>query len=313
MCRPRLLFLALLIVASASGSTASAWGQTGGRVDSREAALTLANRAADALAHGEYEQAQELLRQAYEQYPAPTIAVLHARALVHLQRLALAESMYERAMLTSLPPDAPDAFRRAVEQARSESRELKARIPRLQVLVRGRAALRPQLRVTLDGHPLATAEQGRWMWVDPGRRVIRAELDGASSEQLVRVEEGQSVVVEVSEPVSQRPGYKALTFGTLGLGVVGVATGIISGIVATSAHERAVDHCPNDRCPDGQTGAHDLERFRTYRVVSTVGYAVGSAGLALGGFLLVRSAMDGPSIGLEVDRQGGRLTVGGTL
>src|ERR1043165_5229807 len=69
----RLVSLAL-IVASASGSPASSWGQTDGRVDSREAARTLANRAADALAHGEYEQAQELLRQAYEQYPAPTIA-----------------------------------------------------------------------------------------------------------------------------------------------------------------------------------------------------------------------------------------------
>jgi|SRR5882724_12003047 len=313
MRRLRLLLLATLIAASANSLAAPARGQSGGGVDSREAARTLANRAADALARGEYEQAQELLRQAYEQYPAPTIAVLHARALVHLQRLALAEAVYERAMLNSLAPDAPEAFRRAVEQARSESRELKPRIPRLQVLVRGRAALRPQLRITLDGHPLDTAEQGRWMWVDPGRRVIRAELDGTSSEQLVRVEEGQSVVVDVSEPVSQYPGYKVLTAGTLGLGVVGIATGIVSGVVATSAHARAVDHCPNDQCPEGQVGARDLERFRTYRVVSTVGYAVGSAGLALGGFLLVRAAVDGPAIGLEVDRQGGRLTVGGTL
>jgi tetratricopeptide (TPR) repeat protein len=167
MRRPRLLFLAVLIVASGSGSAASAFGQSGGSVESREAARTLANRAADAIAHGEYEQGQELLRQAYEQYPAPTIAVLHARALVHLQRLALAENVYERALLTSLAPDAPEAFRRAVEQARSESRELKPRIPRLQVLVRGRAALR--LRVTLDGHRLAAEQEGRWMWVDPGR------------------------------------------------------------------------------------------------------------------------------------------------
>ena len=141
MCRPRPLFLGLLIVALASSLAASAGGQSGGRVDSREAARALANRAADALALGEYEQAQDLLRQAYAQYPAPTIAVLHARALVHLQRLALAESVYERAMLTSLAADAPDAFRRAVEQARNESRELRPRIPRLQVLVRGRAAL----------------------------------------------------------------------------------------------------------------------------------------------------------------------------
>src|SRR5438552_19032564 len=105
MRRPRLLFLALSIVASGSGSAASAFGQSGGRVESREAARTLANRAADAIAHGEYEEAQELLRQAYEQYPAPTIAVLHARALVHLQRRALAESVSGRSLRTSLAPE----------------------------------------------------------------------------------------------------------------------------------------------------------------------------------------------------------------
>ena len=75
----------------------------------RERARLLANQAADAIARGEHEQAEELLRQAYAHYPAPTIALLHARTLLHLQRLSTAVSVYERATLTSLGPDAPCA------------------------------------------------------------------------------------------------------------------------------------------------------------------------------------------------------------
>ncbi len=281
--------------------------------DPRDTARTLANRAADAIAQGEHEQAEELLRQAYVQYPAPTIAVLHARTLVYLQRLSTAASVYERASLTSIGPDAPPAFRHAVEQAQKEAKELRPRVPRLQIVVRGQAARNPGLELTLDGRPLSAAQHGRWIWVDPGRRVVRAELNGAVSEQVVRVEERQAIVVDVSEPASERAFYRALTWSSLGLGAAGIATGVISGVVATSAYDQAAKSCPDERCVEGGAGAGELQRFHRYRVVSTVGYAVGAAGLALGGYLLIRSAVDGPALQLELEQQSARLSFRGTL
>jgi hypothetical protein len=282
-------------------------------VDPRDTARTLANRAADAIAQGEHEQAEELLRQAYVQYPAPTIAVLHARTLVHLQRLSTAASVYERASLTTLGPEAPPAFRRAVEQAQTEVKALWPRVPRLQLVVRGQAARNPALRLTLDGRLLSVAQHGRWIWVDPGRRVVRAELDGAVSEQVVRVEERQSIVVDVSEPASERTFYRAVTWSSLGIGAAGIATGVVTGVIATSAYDRAAKSCPDDRCVEGSAGARELERFHKYRVVSTVGYAVGATGLALGGYLLIRSAVDGPALQLELEERSARLSYRGTL
>ncbi len=311
--RPPQLLATFALALAVQLQVGGALGQTDPAADPRETARALANRAADAIARGEHVEAEALLRQAYERYPAPTIAVLHARTLVHLQRLATAENVYERTLLTNVGPDAPEAFRRATEQAQRELAALKPRVPRLQIVVRGRAALRPDLKLSLDGHALPVEQRGRWMLVDPGRRVVRVELDGEVSEQLVRVDEGQSQVVDVSEPATRGPAYRALNWSFLGLGVAGVGAGVITGVLANSAHARAQDDCPNDRCVEGSTGAKELNRFRTMRVVSTVGYAVGAVGVGLGVYLLIRGATDGPALRVELDERSARLSFRGTL
>jgi hypothetical protein len=281
--------------------------------DPKEAARALGNRAADAIARGEHVEAEELLRKAYAAYPAPTIAVLHARTLVHLQRLAAAASVYERATLTTLGPGSPPVFFRAVEQARVEARELRPRVPRLQIVVRGRAAQRPELRLWLDDRALPTEQRGRWVLVDPGRRVVRAELGDVSSEQVVRVEERQSVVVEVAEPASASGSYRVVSWSALGVGLAGVTTGVMTGLAATTAHARAVERCPDERCVEGSAGARELERFKLNRAISTVGYAVGAIGLGVGGYLLIGGALEGPALQVELDQRGAMLHWGGTL
>lgn len=308
MWRLRVVCGAGLLALVIGSHTSVAWAE-----DDREAARGLANRAADAIARGDYQRAEEDLRSAYARYPAPTIALLHARTLMRLQRLAAAHRVYELATLTSLGPDAPEAFVRAVELARQESSQLAPRVPRLQLVVRGGALREPGLELALDGRPVPVAQQGRWMFVDPGRRVVQARLSGRTSEQVVRVDEGQSIVVEVAEPTGERPAYRALTWGSLGLGAAGIATGVVTGLVAVSAHDRAREQCADQRCLEGSAGARQLERFETYRVVSTVGYAVGAVGVVAGGLLLLGSALEGPALTLEVDRGAARVGLGGAL
>lgn len=278
----------------------------------RETALALANRAADAIARGEHVQAEPLLRQAYAQYPAPTIALLHARTLVHLQRLAEAVSAYRRVTLTTLEPNAPEAFRAARRQASTELNQLLPRVPRLQVLARGGAA-RPSLRLSVDGKPVPPAQQGRWMLVDPGVRTVRAEHQGEATEELVAVAEGQSVVVQVEGPRPTSSLQQRLLFGALGVGAVGLGVGIASGVVATRAHSRALESCPDRQCVLGSQGAAQLQKFRDYRTVSTVGYGAGALGLGVAGYLLVRSFTDEPGLDIEVDQRGALLHWRGQL
>jgi hypothetical protein len=289
------LLLALTIsVAQASPNSANT---------TRQAAQVLADRAANAIARGDPTTGEELLRQAYEQFPAPTIAVLRARTLVYLQRLATAASVYESARFTRLESDSPQAFRVAVEQARTEAIALRPRVPQLQVRVHGRALLHPEMKVTLDGRLLPPTQRGRWILVNPGRTVVRAEWGRGKSERVVRVEERQFVVVEVSEARAENSLYKVISWGSLGIGVAGIGVGVVTGQIATSAHAQAVRVCPDERCVEGGPGADDLERFRTYRTISTAGYALGVVGVSVGAFLLIRGAPNGPALQVDFDRQ----------
>lgn len=275
-------------------------------------ARTLADSAADAVAAGDYFKAEQLLARAYQAYPAPTIALLHARTLAHLNRLASALTAYERAAYTSLRPDAPEVFRSAVQSAQAELEQLRPRVPRLLVVARGESALLP-IHVTVDGHALPREQLGRWLFVDPGQRVVQAELSGARSQQVVRVDEGQWLSVELHEPPSAGLAHQAARFGALGLGVVGLAAGISTGLAATAAYDRAEQGCPGRRCAPGSAGAEDLEEFRRYRVFSTIGYVTAGAGLGVAGYLFARSAVDGPALSVQLQHRGAWLAVRGTL
>lgn len=266
----------------------------------RDLARTLANRAADAIARGDHAEGEALLGQAFQQFPAPTIALLHARTLVRLGRLADAVDAYQRASLSLLPSDAPDAFRSAAASARIELLALRPRVPRLQVNVRAVGSGSHRVLLRLDGKSLPPSQLGRWFLVDPGRRIVRIDWDGASYERIVRIDEGQSVVTEVVEPRTS-PAARWITLGALGVGALGIGTGIVTGLIADAAHAQAREGCPSQRCVIGSEGARDLERYRDQRVVSTVSYAVGGACLGLGGILLLRGSFDEPRLQLELE------------
>jgi hypothetical protein len=275
----------------------------------RDSARALANQAADAIARGDYAEGEALLGRAFQQFPAPTIALLHARTLVRLGRLADAVDAYQRASLSMLTADAPEAFRSATASARLELATLVPRVPRLQVNVRAAGSGSQRVLLRLDGKSLPASQLGRWFLVDPGRRVVRIDWNGASYERILRIDEGQSVVTEVVEPRTS-PATRGITLGALGVGALGIGTGIVTGLIATAAHGQAREGCPNGVCVSGSEGARDLERYRDQRVVSTVSYAVGAACLGLGGILLLRGSFDEPRLQLELEpRNAGPLVL----
>jgi hypothetical protein len=67
-----------------------------------------------------------------------------------------------------------------------------------------------------------------------------------------------------------------------GVGVAGLATGVITGLMAGSRYSQAKRECPDHACIEGSAGWDTVQSFRTLRTVSTVGYIVGGVGLAAG-------------------------------
>lgn len=276
--------------------------------DARAVAREMANRAANAIALGEVERAEALLHEAYLTYPAPTIALLRARTLVRLGRLTEAVVTYEQATATTLDATSPAPFANAVRDARTELTALRPRVPRLQVTLAHTAD--DDVKVSIDGKALSSQHLGRWLLVDPGSRSVSARRDNELKERRVRLDEGQSVVVDIVLSEPSRPA-RWLTVGALGVGVAGLAVGIVSGVAANAANARAHATCPQGRCLENTEGARQLRQFRQLRTVSTVGYVSAAAGLGVGGLLLLRGSFDGPSLDVEMDVAGPSLAHGG--
>jgi hypothetical protein len=252
----------------------------------RESARALADEGADAFARAEYERAHDRLRRAYSLVPAPTIALLDARALAKLGRLLDARAAYERAASTPVDATSPPPFREAVAEARSELPLLDQRLPRLTIRLRNTAP-DARVQVFLDDAEVAKRALGAPINVDPKVHSIRLDIDGRQTAvRRVALREGESRIVDLELP-SGGGLSRTLTIAGWSLGGAGIITGIVAGVLALDARKKAEAACPNHRCPVGSRGAAAVDDFRTYRTVSTIGYGVGVAGSAVGAILLL--------------------------
>lgn len=305
---------ALTLACAASLFSSAARAQT---VDdgTRNAARSLAGQGKDAFDQADFERARDLFHRAYTLVPAPTIVLYEGRALVKLRRFVEAEEAFMRAARTSLDAESPEAFRTAVHEAENDLLALRARMPKVTIVVTGPSARDPELSVTLDGHALKTALIGVELPIDPGDHALEANVPGAKPARVTfSMLEKQEQRVEIAaplhvttaaagtgstrplekpssgspQPVSDTPppNWQARAGMALGgVGVAGVVTGVITGLMAGSRYSKAEDACPGHTCEAGGAGWDDVQAFRSLRTVSTVGYIVGGVGLAAGATL----------------------------
>jgi hypothetical protein len=291
-------------------SAPEAWAQA---VDdaTRNAARSMASQARDSFEQRDYERARDLFHRAYSLVPAPTLAVYEARCLANLTRLVEAEEAYMRAARTSLDADSPEQFRQAVREAENELSALRNRIPKVVIALAGAGAGDPALVVTLDGKSMKSALLNVEMPIDPGKHQLTALAPGGPQVELAfSIVERERKSVEVNVPVAagqpnvapvptlatsptmdvQRPPLspqKLFGFVAGGIGVAGLATGVVTGVLATAQHSEAESQCPRQVCVEGTDGPQSVSSFRTLRTVSLIGYITGGVGLAAGATLIL--------------------------
>lgn len=265
----------------------------------RSKARSLAQEALGHMHAEEWQQAQTLLAEAYALMPAPTLALLEARAFERMGRLLDAQSWYQRASETELGADVPEAFNAAREEAARELPLLDARIPRLTLLVQGPGATDPTLQLYVGARLLTAGERSKPVLVDPGEQRIRVLVSKQVlvSTSLAVVERDQKVVylgisavlppLQPKAPVVRDRGDDARrTAGwvAFGVGGAGLGFGAVTGFMMLHAQGKLEDQC-GISCP--ASAADDLARFRTTRTLSSVGYGVGLVGVAVGAYLLL--------------------------
>ncbi len=236
---------------------------------------------------GDYETAVALFRRAYALYPAPTLMVYEARGLERMGHLVEATMAYDQVLKKPLSPDAPHQFVEAVETARVEGQALRARIPRLTLLLTGAPPDDPDVEVTVNGRQISTAQLGQNQSLNPGHYRIEARAGPSRRDHAeVELDAGQSATILLdldaapgtAGRASARDGAPSLLpylFGTAF--VVGTGTGVAAGLLATGKHSEANELCQSD-CAPGSAGAAAADEFRSLRAFSTVAYGVGAVG-----------------------------------
>jgi hypothetical protein len=269
--------------------------------DAKDAARQMARRALELMHEERWTEAESLLARAYRLVPAPTVAVLDGRALEQMGKLVEAAERYEVAR-TPPPGEAPDAFRDASAEATKRLESVRARTPKLAIAVAGTP--RPtDVVLTLDGRALGAAAFLKPEPVNPGEHVIRASRSGrpvVEDHVVLNESESKEVVIRLppeperpraSEPpttpspnVAPHSPARTWAFVALGVGAVGIGTGVTAGVMMLDA-KSSLDTACSPRCP--RSSSDDLSRFRTTRTVSAIGYGVGALGVGAGAALLL--------------------------
>jgi hypothetical protein len=190
---------------------------------------------------------------------------------------------------------AKDDFR--IPFATERIRETSRRIAHLTIRPRASDA---GLKISTDGAPLPQSMWSVPRAVDPGAHEIVIEREGRPPIRIdVKLADGEVKVVDLEadkipaaapvrepsppEPSGSRPSPFAWILG--GIGVAGIATGSVTGVLAIGAANDYRDHCTNGECdPEGLDAART---GRTMSVVSPIAFAVGAVALVASVYLFI--------------------------
>jgi hypothetical protein len=263
------------------------------------AAETLFQEGRDAMQRGDHSVACAKFRESQRLDPGVGTLMNWADCEEKLGHIASAWERWHEAMDLAHDGD-------RIAYARHRAALLDSRVPRLAITLSG--ASRERARVVRDDVELGSVSLGSPLPVEPGAHVIRVIADGhADRKMIVYVSEGQRTTIDVSPgvPLAGRNGPTAQTpmdnlvsarfdgragrswgWALLGAGVAGVVGGAVTSTLI--AHDAKVvgSHCDSDRTCD-TTGYHAAQSGKNLLIPNIALFAVGAAGLGVGGYLLL--------------------------
>jgi hypothetical protein len=163
------------------------------------------------------------------------------------------------------------------------------------------------VKVSVDGAPLAQTLDGRPVSIDPGEHTFRFEYAGqAPVEKKLVVREGEkdrreSVVIGPPPPPVPAPGpvpaptpppspswwttQRTLAVISGGVGVVGLGLGAVFGGLAMSDQSQEKTNCSTGGCPNRPQAVADYNTGGSNGTASTVGFIAGGVLIAAGAVL----------------------------
>jgi hypothetical protein len=277
----------------------------------RETARRLMDEGKARARAGDKERAVEAYQKAHALMKVPTTGMAVAKAQIALGHLVEARDVALEVARMPRSNREPAVFERARKEARELEASLKPRIPTVRIVVKGGLAT----KVTVDAAEVAPLLLGEPVALDPGKHVVGAEnAEGVEAHAEIDLAEREAREIELTLPVAspdvvvttpaaeptkrapakERRGERStagdvLVYGGFGLAAVGLAVGGITGALTLSKSGTVKSRCENGICDPAARS--DLDSANAMASVSTIGFAVGGAGVVLGvvGLLLPKT------------------------
>jgi hypothetical protein len=322
------LRLSLALLAAVSLGSGLALAQDGPSAADRATARRLATEGQIALKKGDFDTAADRFERANDLLGAPTFLVRLARARVGQGRLVEAYETYRKVIREGVAADAPEAFRRALAEAKVEVKAVEPRLAWISVNVVG--ANPDVVEVRLNNAVIPRSALGAQRPVDPGTLQVRATAEGyRTAEAEVQLAEGEhlpaielrmialprqqsAIAMGEGDVVMTHDGgepafvsQSTLGYLTLGLGGVGLAVGGVTGLLAINARQDLLDLCPDRdgrycQVVDDANGTkraqaeQDKRDMDLFADTATISFIAGGA-LAATGLILLITAPDDPA------------------
>lgn len=271
----------------------------------RETARRLMDTGRTETQGGNLMNALDAYKKAHEIMHVPTTGLALAKTHRDLGHLVEARDVAREVTRIPEDPSEPPVFKVAREEARQLDADLKARIPALIISAKGAS------KVTLDGNEVPKTLLDSPSAINPGKHAVVAfGADGSEKKMDFEVHEKETKTVELatgdgrayplpgahkagtdgSPGDARTPLATGLIYGGFGVGAVGIVVGAVTGILTLSKASDVKSQCSGSVCPPAVED--DLSSSKSTATISTIGFAVGGAGIAAGviGLLLPRSS-----------------------
>jgi Tetratricopeptide repeat len=253
-------------------------------------------------AHAQFAAAERLAH-------SPVFLLYMARCRYKTGKLLEARALLARVSAEPVPEDAPEAWRRAVSDARAEHSSLLERVPKVRIALEGGSGA---IAVRVDGKVVSAADLERSLELDPGAHWVSArDADGHEVTRTFDLKERQGearIELAIAQSAASKPEagvsggvarverssgpWRTVGFVLLGVGALGLGAGATAGIVAKNKTDEIEKNCIDGHClvTDGDKQV-DAKRWAD---ASTIGFIAGGVVVAAGVVLVIVDPGAGP-------------------
>ena len=251
---------------------------------------------------GDLKRALERFKAAHAYGQTPVTALELGRTHIQLGELVEGREVLLSVARMRVQPDETEKSAAARTEAADLAEEVKKRIPTVTVKLTGVASDSAAV-LLVDGFAVPIVGLTGIRKVNPGKHVVVAKAGTHEETRNIDLEEskthdltidltstgtGAAAPVGPVVPVQSDPKQiNPVTWIGLGVGALGVGVGAVTGIIALGKASKVDKACMSTHCPP--SAKNEVDSGRTVATISTIGFAVGGAGLitaAVGYFLM---------------------------